>query len=324
MGTIVTRNAKRNLSFEEKIMLFYFNLYNHDEDRGQRSLEDVVGIISHQLRALGHEVIWERSNDHFVAKEHGINLVFEGFTESSIATIDAHYPNARFVYIATEEPSDKGFNKGETLQMVKRQKIFCEATRYCEGILHLVPGDHVTKWYSQFAPTSHIELGYAPSLVRTDDFKEPDFDFGFFGYISRRRAKILKRLSKITSRGVFVESNFSTQTKRDDDMRRARVIVQIKKDDKLQFVSSSRCNTALHLGRPVVAEPHAQTDLWGNVIKFSETLESFYNDCFMARSAWRGVHATQMDKFRNVLSPEFCIGRALKEINLDLNFQRAA
>ena len=310
-------------------MRFVWNCYNHDE-RGKRSLEDIITIISHQLRALGHDAIWDKENNpnRFVSREHGINLLFEGFTEeteddSSIKLLHEYSPNARFVFIATEEPTERGFNYGETLQMVKRQRVFHQAAKYCEGILHLVPGEHVTKWYSQFAPSAPIELGFAPTLVR-QDHTEPDFDFGFFGFVSRRRAKILKRLSRVTLGGVHVESTFATQEDRDRAMRRARVIVQVKKDDKLGFVSSSRCNTALHIGRPVVAEPHARSGPWDQVIKFSKTLDGFYNDCFMARSAWRGVYESQMDKFRKNLSPEFCVGRALKEINLDFNFQKAA
>ena len=41
------------------VLRFLFNLMNHNKV-GQRSLEDVIGIIGHMLRALGHEANWRQ------------------------------------------------------------------------------------------------------------------------------------------------------------------------------------------------------------------------------------------------------------------------
>ena len=42
--------------------IFAVWLGNHSPE-GQRSLEDVVGIWGHGVRALGHEAVWDPSNN---------------------------------------------------------------------------------------------------------------------------------------------------------------------------------------------------------------------------------------------------------------------
>src|SRR5438093_13694242 len=122
-------------------MNFVFNLFNHNS-MGQTSLEDVIGIFGHQLRALGHTAIWDTRNHSFVGPDYGINVIVEGFTPGSIAAIaEAYRIGCRFICLATEEPSEgKGFNHGNEREMVERQKMFPFAMPYFEGILHLVPG----------------------------------------------------------------------------------------------------------------------------------------------------------------------------------------
>jgi len=298
-------------------MNFLFWMGNHSSD-GQRSLEDVIGIMGHQMRALGHKAVWQEDNAKFIL-DGDYNVTVEGFTPEVIKVLaDAHAQGARFICIATEEPSAKGFNQGTQKEMVKRQQWFPQMSPYLEGILHLVPGKHVTDWYGQFAPTAEADLGYAPSLVRQQMVVEPKFDFGFYGSVSKRRLQILKRLARRigTQYAVRIVSDFKTQTDRDRAMQEARVVVQIRKFEEMGLVSSSRCNTALCLGRPVVAEPHLLSKPWDEIVDFSQTIEGFYNRCIMARSAWKGIHAVQFEKFKNTMTPQRCIGIPLEKIGI--------
>ena len=297
---------------------FSFWLGNHNAT-GQRSLEDVIGIVGHQLRALGHTAVWEKANDKWVSRESGINVIVEGFTPSVIEVIArGHAQGARYLCLATEEPTPKGFNHGRDAEMVMRQKTFQDAMPLFEGILHLVPGEGVTSWYSQFAPAAYVELGYASSLIRQGDLAEPDYDFGFFGSLSYRRLKILKRLAKRigTDKAVKIVGDFATQDDRDKQMRRARVILQIRKHEEMGLVSSSRCNTSLSIGRPVVAEPHALSKPWDEIVRFSPTLESFYDTAILVRAMWRQVHAQQLDALKRRLPPEVCVGEPLRKIGI--------
>jgi hypothetical protein len=298
-------------------MQFVIWLANHSL-LGQRSLEDVIGIVGHQLKALGHKVIWNPSNEQMVHGDSGINVIVEGFTPFSTAVMREMYDKgARFLMLATEEPTDKGFNHGTQKEMVWRQQLFPEAARLCEAILYLVPGEHVDAYYRQFAPASYIELGYAPSLLRRTD-KVPTFEFGFFGSLTKRRERIIKRLARRLPprQNIRVVASFPTQAERDELIRDCKVVLQLRKFDQMQLVSSSRCNTALCLGRPVVAEPHDLCKPWDEVVHFSTSEDAFYNDALLARSQWQPIYLDQFDKFKSKFTPQHCIGNALEKVRL--------
>ena len=311
-------------------MEFSFFIAPHN-DVGQQSLHDVMGIIGHQLRALGHKAVFDERNakhnpndqtkDAFVIVGPGrINVMIEGFSPSWIEFMaKAKVAGARFLIIATEEPTPKGFNWGTQKEMVRRQELFPEAAKHCEGILHLVPGEHVTKWYGQFAPAAQAELGYAPTLLRPQG-PQPEFEYGFFGSVTPRRAKILKRIAKDCAKGiekaVRVIADFPDQATRDREMKRSKVILQLRKFEAMGLVSSSRCNTALMLGRPVVAEPHTLVHPWSGVIDFPRTMDHFFEQAWAARLNWQSLWKIQLEKFKVQMNPQFCIGAPLEKIGL--------
>lgn len=303
---------------------FLVNLWNHNK-AGQRSLEDVVGIFGHQLRTFGHEIVWDENNNKWYTLNMpdgstGYNVVVEGFTPGSVQHLKEGYERgARYICLATEEPTPKGFNWGNQEEMRKRQILFAEAAPYFESILYLVPGKFVHDWYSQFAPSAYVELGYAPTLYRPT-WDEPEFEFGFYGSLSKRRLQILK---KLTSRmynypkAVRIVADFATQLERDKEMRKCKIILQLRKFESMGLVSSSRCNTALHLGRPVICEPHQLSKPWDEVVTFTNSMEEFFAVALVRRSTWKGLWADQFEKFRAKFSPDHCVGRALREVGFD-------
>jgi len=140
-----------------------------------------------------------------------------------------------------------------------------------------------------------------------------------------RRLKILKKLAKRSGAGlppgtptIRVVADFATHDERDIAMQEAKVIVQIRKFEAMGLVSSSRCNTALCLGRPVVAEPHdvQLAAPWSDVVDFADRKGDFVNLAMEVLTDWRGVHARQFTAFREKFSPEFCLGNALRQIGV--------
>jgi len=303
-------------------MNFSFSLFNHNE-RGKASLEDVIGIIGNQLYALGHTAIWDKADDHFVTRDVGYNIIVEGFTPVIIDRIKHGYDNgARFICIATEEPTPQGFNHGRQREMRWRQQMFPEAAKYFDAILCLVPGQHVLDWYGQWQPTAYIELGHAPTLLRKSNI-EPRFDFGFFGSITQRRYQILKRLRKVY-RNILIVHEFPSQEERDHAIQHCKVVLLIKKYEEMEVVSSSRCNTSLNLGRPILAEPHQHCKPWDEIVHFSRSMDKFYDDCMFFRVVWNGIYADQYAKFAAKLTPELCIGEPLRKVGLDMTPPRLA
>lgn len=296
-------------------MKAHFTTFNHCP-QGQRAVQELADIIGHQIAALGHVVSWTDRADF---STDGVNFVFESFADPNYpalpAIAEAHARGCRFVYVATEQPGASGaFNDASDHGMRDRQKAFPEAARYALGIIHLVSGDQVTEWYDNFAPAAYAELGYAPGLERPDDSVSVSLDFGFFGKRTVRREAILSWLQRY---GTLINViDFRPATDRDAAMRMARVIVQIREHAGTQVVSTSRCNTALHLGRPVVAEPHAAPGVWGEIIPFSKSLDAFVDDAVEALSCWREMHRNQMERFRDLLTPQRCIGEPLRKIGV--------
>ena len=295
-------------------MRFNFSVFNHSEI-GRASLQDPIQIIANQLTALGHKA--EHSDEIILRGKEGINILIEGFTPYSINFIKEGKTqhDARFIFIATEEPTPKGFNYGADKYMIMRQAIFPEAAKYAEAILALVP--NTASWYSKYAPAEQIELGYAPGLVRPQ-FRQPDADYGFYGSISRRRDKILKRLQRMgtVKRISLHDANASDQQSRDLAMQGAKVIVQIRILEKMGLVSSSRCATALSLGRPVIAEPHELSRPWDQIIRFSANLDDFYKEVQAYKPFWKALHMQQFERFRDIMTPAACIGNALGRLGI--------
>lgn len=296
-------------------MRFNFSTFNHCR-QGKIILEDVTRIMGEQLVALGHGVSWDDEKFYVDA----VNFVVESFADDpqTIREIaKASGLGCKIVCIATEEPTLRGFNLGLDPAMIDRQNAFPEAARHFAGILTLIPGEQVRSWYAQHAPTAYVELGYSCPTASDEYDYEPPCHFGFYGRLTRRRQLVISTLEVRSEKSVIlVHSLDMPMRERNAIMRNARVILQIKANEHDRLVSNSRCASALLLGRPVVAEPHEYDAPWRDIIHFSRTEESFYDDAMAAAADWRSLHRAQVGRFKLRLPPEVCIGAPLREIGI--------
>ncbi len=294
-------------------MLFQFNRFNHCP-QGKIIVEDITRIMSAQIEALGHEAT--TSEGAFIGRDLGYNVILEAFEDPAHvqAIADAHADGCRFIIVATEEPTDEGFNHGLEPAMIARQDCFPAVAKLADGILHLVPGIGITHWYEQFAPAAAAELGFAQALVDESPDIEPDLDFGFYGKMTWRRGQMLDRLGR--DRVLLIDSLDVPWRDRDAAMRRCKVIVQIRANEEWGMVSSTRCASALFMGRPIVAEPHPDPRPWDGIVEFAKSVEDFYSLAEIGVRCWRPLHEEQMDRFRERLTPEACIGAPLRAIGI--------
>ena len=302
-------------------MHFLINAANHNK-LGQLSLQDVFSLIGRQLEALGHTVQW--CNDGLYTGASTCNILLEGFAAPHIDSMrQCHEAGGKIIIIATEEPTPEGFNHGILPDMIRRQRVFPDAAQYADAIWYLVPG--CQEWYGQFGtPAAHLDLGYSPGMVRRVGV-QVDHDFGFFGSITPRREQILMRVaaSRIDGRRAKVRwVQFASCAERDAEISRCRVVLQLRAHEAMGLLSNSRCCTALHLGCPVIAEPHANPGAWPSIIEFAST-DLLVHRAIKMRKSWREVHAAQLARFQHLLSPERCVGRAL-EATLNLNLMERA
>ena len=150
-----------------------------------------------------------------------------------------------------------------------------------------------------------------------DSREEPDLDFGFYGLMTWRRREIIDEIAKRSGKPVLEMTSLLTpRAARNAEMRRARVILQIRANLETQWVSSTRCASALHMGRPIVAEPHGIRGPWDEIVPFADTIEDFYVQAAATAANWRGAWRGQVDRFAAKLSPGTCVGRPLREIGI--------
>lgn len=83
-----------------------------------------------------------------------------------------------------------------------------------------------------------------------------DFDVGFCGGLSPRRNEIIRRLR---SAGISVNSLTEFGKKRDKQLARCRIILNIHAENNYYIFESARCEPWLSIGVPVVSE-HSTID----------------------------------------------------------------
>ncbi len=288
---------------------FHFSTFNIT-GLGRLAMQDIISNIGRQMEALGHEMFW--TDDGFAEGDDTYVVLCEGFFDNHLAMMrEAHAAGVKFIILATETPGAQGFNEGLTDELITRQRTFPEAAKYSAAIWHTSEGSD--EWYAQFGiPCAHIELGYAPASMR-NPVNVLDHDFGFFGSMTERRYKVLQKFarSRINGHRALVRyTQFESVEARDMQMARCRVMLQVMAHDVMGRVSTSRCCTAMHIGRPVIAEYHSNPGVWKDIIEFVHP-EIFIHRAFKMHARWEAAYAEQFARFKELLAPEKCVGRTI-------------
>lgn len=300
---------------------FHWSLFNHDAT-GAASIDDIMAAISYQLIDLGHDV---QRHDMMLSSDF-VNIVVEGFDEAGhIAHELSRVKKAggRTVILATERPGEYAFNGWDPDHpMGGRLRAFPAAAALADAIWTLVPGSE--PWYRQFNQNvAFTELGWSASRERdcaAVAAPPPETDFSFFGMVSDRRRDILRKISKRATvsfpQGDDLRAHFIPFQERDALVRQAKVVLAIKQRAVWHMVSNSRFSTALHLGRPIIAEPHTTPNVWPGIVKFSRSHGSYIDEALALRENWQEEWKRQIEAFADILPPEKCVGAAIRETGI--------
>lgn len=292
-------------------MQFSISLGNHNLT-GADTLQDVLDNIAYQLTDLGHDVV---RKDERLSTDR-INILFEAFDRGYEKRLEAaRAAGARIVIVCTERPGKPGFNDSANPMLVERQKAFPLCAPHAEAVWCLVPG--VDAWARQFNPQScYLELGHSPSrekALRCGD--STFFDFAFYGSVTPRRKAILHELERRGHPARFYDETIKLPdvAARNALVASCAVVLGINPWPKWKLISNSRLSTALHLGRPVIMEPVEDVGPWGEVVTVAKAHGSFVDEAIDMLPKWRAARDAQVERFRRLMPPEACVGKAIEE-----------
>jgi hypothetical protein len=166
---------------------FHFCTANHNKI-GRSTLVDMADWFESGLLDLGHKVTFSDS----CVETRAINIFWECFTPS----IGKEIAESGVVYgiVATEIPDGYAFNWRQEPEWKARFEAFHEVANRAAFIWTMV--ESTVAFYSQFCPTTFMELGFSERLVPDYLDQTPVQDFCFFGLRTPYREKAVSKLRK--------------------------------------------------------------------------------------------------------------------------------
>jgi putative peptidoglycan lipid II flippase len=168
-------------------MKFHICLANHDPV-GRLTLVDMIDWVSAGLKELGHSVTVSPNSLDISA----INLIWEqfypGFAE------ELRQSKAVFGIVATEIPTGREFNHRDDGIWPLRFRLFPSVAKRAAFIWTTV--EQTVPFYSQFAPTAYLELGFSEALIPEPRQVAQDVDFFFCGLATPHRRAIIEELQR--------------------------------------------------------------------------------------------------------------------------------
>lgn len=252
------------------------------------------------------------------------------------------------ILICTERPSPGGWNAaGQDPDIARRWAWYKHVAPHIKGQWCFVPGaSAVLKRWN--ANSVDLDLGWSriresrvdEVLATIPDYDDPPHAFGFYGGLTDDRRDLFEGFAKLgtpvltrstgrtTAPGKIdkedaLKNDYGDLKERNYLAAKCKVILHPsafrfdpKTDTGKQWgiFSTSRGITALDLRRPLVAEPTRPT-IWQDIVEFSPRpgLQSFHETAMKVLADWKGHRDRQRTRFRELLSPELTLGRAVQE-----------
>lgn len=235
-------------------MIFNFILRNH-HDTSLNSLADLLQPIWHGLAENGHQVI--RFGTRFY-KPPAVNVLVEFFDEDPYveALLQLKHEQGEGVVlglICTEDPTDRIVMDA----VANRRANLDRLLPVMDFVWPLLP---VPGYYEQAGVADRTRLlryGFSEGYLDRDLIAEPagrDFDTLLYGNEHGRRVAVAAAIRQQDVGCVVTSREYYPGFMADDLVRRAKLVLDLRRGPDVRFLSPTRIVKALHSGTLVVSE----------------------------------------------------------------------
>lgn len=235
-------------------MIFNFCLRNH-HDTSLNSLGDLLLPIWHGLEANGHRVI--RFCTDFQAAP-AVNVLLEFFTDD--AYIDTllrlkreHGERLVFGLVCTEDPEDR-IVMDVFANRLPNLVRFLPAVDF---VWTLLPVPSFYERHGCAERTRLLRYGYSPAYLDPRRITDPagrDLDTVLYGSDHGYRATVANAIRERGVGCIGTSREYYPGFMTDDLIRRAKLVIDLRRGPGVRFLSPTRIVKALHSGTTVVSE----------------------------------------------------------------------
>ena len=231
---------------------FSFYLNNHPSG-SLVTIGDILQPIAAGLVEAGHSIQYE---NRFFYNRPVVNLIVEFFVdsvfvESLLERKRSLGPDFVFGVLVTEDIEDRAVMDNPSFP--GRLENLRRVLEVADFVWSLVPVGAYARFVSDPARVAFLRLGYVHALAEKRRSGGQDIDVLIYGLIVPRRDQAMAELAK---RGWTVRSTLGVMPDyiRIDMLRRAKLVLDIRRAEWVRFNSPSRIVAALHAGVAVASE----------------------------------------------------------------------
>ncbi|PZO41446.1 MAG: hypothetical protein DCF19_09590 [Pseudanabaena frigida] len=272
-------------------MRFHLCFANHNP-MGRQTLLDMADWFECGLLELGHQV--SRSDSQL--DPNAVNILWEYFLPGFGKAIR----DTGVVYgiVATEIPDGDGFNWRRDGEWCQRWQGFSEAAEGADFIWTMV--EETVPFYSQFAPTAYMELGFSQALVPLLKPSQREIDFGFWGLATPYRLSVIERLQKYV-RVEWPQKLLST-SQLQDFMSHIKIGLSFKQSDQWPVPSPTRLGRLLHARVGIAAERTRVTTRQSALVKTVPDGSDFVDFALeLLHGTWKEEAENAFEQYRQKL-----------------------
>lgn len=242
-------------------MIFNFVLANHHET-SLNSLSDLLEPIYQGLEAGGHHVIRFGLDFH---EAPVVNVMVEFFKDDPIVEDLLRFKRDlgdRFVFglLGTEDPEDDLVmgqypNRRPNLRRLAAVADFVWTLLPVEPYYEAICGPGRVAWLRYGFCEGYVE----PDMI--DDPRRRDLDVILYGNAHPHRDRVAQALKALGLACVGTQREAYPDFIAADMIRRAKVLLDVRRSPEVRFLSPTRIMRALHSGTAVVSERYDESPL---------------------------------------------------------------